>query len=289
MKMSNANIKLNDKSSFNGGSSISSDVKATNCKRITYKRSMNSFNRDEKYNNLNDSTLSHKNNNCNDIPEELEKSLEFEEIDEAVKHCNGVGKVNSNNDELSLNGSITMKAKTATSSLIRIKRVTFQKNANKRISSNILNRDDTLYKTQLLIKRKKKIKNTKLSCMVVLIITIPQILADIGDFIAFILLTLECNINDSLIAQMFQNLTHNSYYNPIFTVNHTSILYNFNTTILNNTTYSAFCSQEHNNYEKPIAIIKAITELLLIVSLYNNFLACLISNSRFRKKICSFI
>ena len=125
-------------------------------------------------------------------------------------------------------------------------------------------------RNQFKMKYCKKLKKMKLSCIVVLIITLPQIFADIGDFIVFILLAIEC--------KNMSPVDTGSFYNR------------HNETILFNSSHSEniTCINE-GHYRNTISYLKSGTELLLIISLYNNFIACLLSNRKFRKKILVFL
>jgi hypothetical protein len=134
---------------------------------------------------------------------------------------------------------------------------------NTLVSSSV----NLIKRNQFKIKYCKKLKKMKLSCIVVLIITLPQIFADIGDFIAFILSALECQFDDSLVIGNNQT----GLYNNITSFNGQDIR-------------KVSCNMERN-FTKTITYIKYVTELLLIISLYNNFIACLLSNRKFRRKI----
>ena len=134
---------------------------------------------------------------------------------------------------------------------------------NIQISSSI----NLMKRNQIKMKYLKKLKKMKLSCIVVLIITLPQIFADIGDFIAFILLALECK-SSSLIAS--DDDKKYSIHNNISFIN-------------SHENKTSSCHVERN-FTKTITYIKYGTELLLIISLYNNFIACLLSNRKFRRK-----
>ena len=133
-------------------------------------------------------------------------------------------------------------------------------------------------RNQFKMKYCKKLKKMKLSCIVVLIITLPQICADIGDFIAFILSALECKFDNSFSASK----------NESFLMNNQTEFYNNTTSFINSLKSSGTSCNIERNFTKTITYIKYGTEILLIISLYNNFIACLLSNRKFRRKIFFF-